>query len=421
MVENIPEGYKKTDVGVIPEDWDCVELGTVIKYVKGYAFKSKDYRKNGVRIIRISDTTFDSIKDESAVYIDPLYSYQYNNWKLFEDDIIVSTVGSKPPMYDSLVGKSILLNKEYAGSLLNQNAVVLRSKCKKQKLIYANLRQPNYIKHIEMIFRGNANQASITLNELFKFKFAMPKCFDEQQAIANAFSDIDSLIFSLEKLIDKKKNIKQGAMQELLTGKKRLDGFCGKLINIKLGEVCDIKDGTHQTPKYVDSGIPFYSVESISRNEFKNTKFISQEEHETLTKSYRIEKEDILMTRIGSIGKCKYINWDVNASFYVSLALLKVKKDFCAEFIYHYSETEYFNKEIELNSLQSAIPKKINLGKISNVRILIPPTFEEQTAIAKILSDMDTELEKLNQKLNKYKEIKQGMMQELLTGKRRLI
>lgn len=421
MVENIPEGYKKTEVGVIPEDWECVELGKIVEYVKGYAFKSKDYRKNGVRIIRISDTTFDSIKDENAVYIDSRYAYEYDNWKLIEDDIMVSTVGSKPPMYDSLVGKSILINKKYAGSLINQNAVVLRSKFKNQKLIYANLRQPNYIKYIEMIFRGNANQASITLNELFKFNFAMPKSSDEQQAIASALADIDGLISSLTKLMDKKKSIMQGEMQELLTGKTRLDGFSDEWICIRLGELCEIKDGTHQTPKYVDAGIPFYSVESISQNEFKSTKFISEEEHIRLTKSFRIEKGDILMTRIGSIGKCKYINWDVNASFYVSLALLKVKKEYSAEFICHYSETEYFKQEIEINSLQAAIPKKINLGQISNVAILIPPTIEEQTAIAQILSDMDTEIEKLNQKLNKYKQIKQGMMQELLTGKRRLI
>ena len=95
---------------------------------------------------------------------------------------------------------------------------------------------------------------------------------------------------------------------------------------VKLGDLCQIKDGTHQTPHYVDTGKPFYSVENITNNEFVHTKFISEEEHEKLTSSYRIENGDVLMTRIGSIGVCKYIDWDVDASFYVSLALLKCDK-----------------------------------------------------------------------------------------------
>jgi len=210
-------------------------------------------------------------------------------------------------------------------------------------------------------------------------------------------------------------------MQELLTGKKRLPGFSGKWEKKKLGEVAEIRDGTHQTPDYVDYGIPFYSVENVTRNDFDNTKYITHEEHSFLTKNYKIEKGDILMTRIGSIGDCKYVDWEVNASFYVSLALLKIKKEYSAKFLCHYSNTAFFKAELKINSLHSAIPMKINLGQISNIRLKMPPTYAEQTAIAQILSDMDTEIEHLEQKLDKYKMIKQGMMQELLTGKTRLI
>lgn len=203
-------------------------------------------------------------------------------------------------------------------------------------------------------------------------------------------------------------------MQELLRPK---EGWVVK----NLGEVAEIKDGTHQTPKYVDSGVPFYSVENVTRRDFTNTKFISEEEHSILTKTFRIEKGDVLMTRIGSIGDCKYVNWDVNASFYVSLALLKVKDGFSAPYLSFYSNSSFFKKEIELNSLQSAIPKKINLGQISNVRVEIPESFEEQTRIAAIFSDMEAEIAVMETKLTKYKHIKQGMMQNLLTGRIRLI
>ncbi len=203
-------------------------------------------------------------------------------------------------------------------------------------------------------------------------------------------------------------------MQKLLTPKEDWEVK-------KLGEICDVRDGTHQTPNYVEIGIPFYSVENVTKNDFKNTKFISESEHNFLTKNWKIEKGDILMTRIGSIGDCKFINWNVNASFYVSLALLKMKKGFSGQFLTQYSNSEFFKKEIELNSLSSAIPKKINLGQISNVKVIIPLNYEEQTHIATILSDMDSEIEALEKKRAKYKLLKQGLMQNLLTGKIRLI
>jgi len=254
---------------------------------------------------------------------------------------------------------------------------------------------------------------SVRMEMLANMPIPIPKSFKEQIAIATALSDADALISSLEKLIEKKRAIKQGAMQELLMPK---EGWEVK----QLGEIAEVRDGTHQTPRYVDYGIPFYSVESVTNNNFTNTKYISEEEHNFLTKSFTIEKGDILMTRIGSIGDCKLIDWDVNASFYVSLALLKIKEGFSANYICHYSKTSQFKKEADLNSLQSAIPRKINLGPISNIRIELPD-FNEQTRIATILSDMDAEIAGLEEKLSKYKQVKQGMMQELLTGRVRLV
>lgn len=188
----------------------------------------------------------------------------------------------------------------------------------------------------------------------------------------------------------------------------------------ELGELAEVKDGTHQTPKYFDSGIPFYSVESVTNNDFTNTKYISESEHKLLTKKFKIEEMDILMTRIGSIGDCKLITWRPNASFYVSLALLKLKNKLNAPYIYHFSKTSIFKKELEDRSLQWAIPKKINLGEISKVKIYIPKELSERTAIATVLSDTDALIEHLNNLIAKKKAIKQGAMQQLLTGKKRL-
>jgi type I restriction enzyme S subunit len=266
-----------------------------------------------------------------------------------------------------------------------------------------------------------SGQPLITGSQLKDLSISLPP-LPEQQAIASALSDVDALITALELLITKKRNIKQGAMQQLLTGKKRLPGFGGAWEVKELNYLCNcINDGTHHTPKYVDDGVPFYSVENVTANNFSDTKFISQNAHNELIKRCKPERGDILLTRIGTLGKTKLVDWDVNASIYVSLALLKVNDQIDKNYFYQYTKSWRFVKDIEKRSLLNAVPQKINMADIGNVRIKCPPTIEEQKAIAQILSDMDTEIESLEQKRNKYKAIKQGMMQELLTGKRRLL
>ena len=186
----------------------------------------------------------------------------------------------------------------------------------------------------------------------------------------------------------------------------------------QLGDCVNVYDGTHQTPNYVPVGIPFYSVENVTANNFSHTKHISPNEHKILTSRYKIQKGDILMTRIGSIGVCKYVDWDVDASFYVSLALLK-PYNIDALYLSMASNATYFIDSILLNSLQFAIPQKINLGNISNVKILVPP-IAEQRAIAEALSDVDGLIAALDKKIAKKRLLKQGAMQQLLTGKKRL-
>ena len=189
-----------------------------------------------------------------------------------------------------------------------------------------------------------------------------------------------------------------------------------------LSDVVDVFDGTHQTPTYVNHGVNFYSVENITNNEFVHTKFISEEEHKFLTRKRCIEKGDVLMTRIGSIGACKYIDWDVRASYYVSLALLKNKdkEHFSMQYLAYASESTAFKESVKLNSLQFAIPLKINLGEISKVQLLLPPSLEEQERIANSICKMDELLAAMNEQIAKKRLVKQGAMQQLLTGKSRL-
>lgn len=190
---------------------------------------------------------------------------------------------------------------------------------------------------------------------------------------------------------------------------------------LTLGEVCwQICDGTHFTPIYMEAGVPFYSVENVTNRDFENVKYISHQEHTYLMKRCKPEKGDILMTRIGSIADTKLIDWDVNASIYVSLALLKINDRADPGYIYAFSKFKTFVLGAERRSLMNAAPKKINMGAIASIPLAIPINKTEQVKIATALSDADALIEGLEKLIAKKRLIKQGAMQELLTGKRRL-
>lgn len=186
-----------------------------------------------------------------------------------------------------------------------------------------------------------------------------------------------------------------------------------------LGEIAKIFDGTHQTPRYTFHGVPFYSVEQVTSGDFDSTKFISEDEYLRLSRSSCIERGDVLMTRIGSIGDCRLVDWEVRAGYYVSLALLKFRDPSLAAFFEKFSRTDFFKKEVDLHSLAHAIPRKINLGPISRLRIPVPP-IAERLPIVQSLADADALIESLSLLLTKKRQIKQGVMHELLTGKKRL-
>lgn len=410
---------KQTEVGLIPDDWEVKRLGEIGEPCMCKRILKEQTSPTGdIPFYKIG--TFGGIPD---AYISrelfEQYKEQYNYPK--KGTLLLSAAGT--------IGRVVVFDGK--DSYFQDSNIVWidndETKVTNDFLFYCYSRMQWKTEEGGIVSRlYNANLKSTS--------FIAPKSLAEQERIAKALSDVDALISTTEKLIQKKKNIKQGAMQNLLTGKKRLPGFA-KSTNYKqteLGpipedwEVKKIKnfakvfDGTHQTPHYVDVGIPFYSVENVTANDFEHTKLISEEEHRVLTSKVKIEKGDILMTRIGSIGDCKYVDWEPNASFYVSLALIKCDKSVDAKFVSYYSNSLQFKKELELRSLITAIPQKINLGPISEI-VLFMPSKEEQTAIANVLSSMDKEIETLNAKLEKYRNLKTAMMQQLLTGKIRLV
>lgn len=178
-----------------------------------------------------------------------------------------------------------------------------------------------------------------------------------------------------------------------------------------------ILDGTHSTPKYKEKGIPFYSVENVTSDNFTNTKFISEEEHKLLSKRCHVEKGDILMTRIGAIGDTRLIDWDVNASMYVSLALIKLKPGIDPNYILCYTKSIDFLREVHKYSLQNATPQKINMSEISKIMIKYPTDNKEQNKISDILLLSDKSINLTKKLIDNIYQFKKGFVQKIIYNK----
>ena len=289
----------------------------------------------------------------------------------------------------------------------------LRTKNNPDFLFYL-IRQDKFVHDVLDNCTGTSYPAINPMN-LAKIHIHVPP-LAEQKAIADTLETFDAHIKNLSELIEKKKAIRDGALEDLMSGKIRLKGFSGDWEVKKLGELCKIFDGTHQTPKYTSRGIKFVSVENIY-DLYQSEKYISHDAYISDFKVYP-SKGDILMTRIGDIGTPCIVSKDEALAFYVSLALFKSIK-INNEYLCHYIKSSAFQKELYDRTLHHATPKKINKGEIDKCLVKYPPIAEQQ-AIAETLTAFDDEIKALEAEREKIIQIRDGAMNDLLTGKIRL-
>lgn len=260
----------------------------------------------------------------------------------------------------------------------------------------------------------------VTVENIAQMEIELPPQ-EEQTAIAEALSDIDNLISSLQKLIEKKKAIKQGTMQELLTGKKRLPGFSGEWSKQQLGDICNIVNGGTPSTSIAEfwngkilwctpTDITSCSTKYIYTTESKITESGLKASSATL-----LPKGALLLCSRATIGEVRIAGNTIctNQGF----KSLVVHQNISNEWLY------YMVHVLKFNMLEKAIGStflEISKKDLAELDIIVPE-FTEQKAIAQVLSDMDSEIELLEKKLAKYQQIKQGMMQELLTGRIRLV
>jgi Restriction endonuclease S subunits len=251
--------------------------------------------------------------------------------------------------------------------------------------------------------------------------------FPEQRAIAAALSDVDGYIAALERLIAKKRNIKKGAMQELLTGKRRLPEFRGEWIEKTVRDFATlVTKGTTPTSigmPFISCGITFVKIESIVNTiiDPKLCAFIDVDTHKALARSI-LQEDDILISIAGALGRTAKVNKEIlPANTNQALAIIRLEKEMvCGNYVFKYLQSNAIARHIAEINVQGA-QANLSLENVNDLPLRMPPTIAEQTAIAAVLSDMDAEIDALTVTLNKVRNIKLGMMQELLTGRIRLV
>lgn len=413
---------KQTQIGDIPEGWEVQTFEETFRMLPNNTLPraALNHRGGTVRNVHYGDilTRYGEVLDCGRDEIPYINDLSLPASQLLQDgDVLLADTAE-----DEAVGKAVEVRGLGEGKLAaGLHTVACRVKKDSFAPGWLGYYMNSHVYHDQILpFITGIKVSSISRAALAGTLILVPPK-EEQERMASALSDVGAAIEALERLIQKKRLIRYGVMNEYLTGRRRLDGFSAGWERTTLGKIADIKDGTHQTPHYVENGVPFYSVETVTTGDFRHVKRIGREEHRKLTISYKIEKGDVLMTRIGSLGKCRYIDWDVDASFYVSLALLKFRGDTAlAEFVTYLSELGSFAKEVELHSLQFAIPMKINLGEIADVRLEIPADPREREALTEVFRDMEGEIRGLEARLRKMRELKQGMMDGLFTGRIRM-
>ena len=406
----------------IPDGWTVEKLEPKVGNVKSGKRLPKGYyvvdTHTNHPYIRVIDMRQGYVDTSDLRYVPEEAFSAIQNYRIYKDDIYISVAGTL-----GIVGQ---IPEHLDGANLTENANrVTNIKCNIKYLMYWLMGSiiQNTISQTQTL----GAQPKLALTRIRNFSVILPP-EKEQEKIAGALSDVDTLITDLQKLIRKKKDIRQGTMQMLVTGKKRLDGFSGDWVKINLAKNSRLKARIGSqgltTAEYLDEGYSYL----ITGTDFKDGRINWNGCHYVDYDRYvqdpniQVTNGDLLLTKDGTIGKVAFVaDLKRPATLNSGVFLVKPITDaYTAHFMFYVLESSVFKNFLQQLSAGSTI-NHLYQKDLVKFDLFVPPTKEEQEAIAGILYDMDCDIHKLEEKLSKYQKVKQGMMEELLTGKVRLV
>lgn len=407
-------GFKQTEVGAIPEDWELAILGEQFSFSGGYSASRAQLGTNGHCYLHYGDihTSMRPYVNVSADYADipkldiPLARISAKS--ILRDGDVVFVDASEDD--EGTSKHQLVINPDNIPYISGLHTIVAKAKpeCRLAKSYRQYCFQSRYIKDQFLFYATGIKVTGISKPNIAKINIVFPPTSAEQEAIAEALGDADALIESLEQLVAKKRDVKQGAMQELLTGKRRLPGFTGKWEMKPLGKIADVIMGQSPTSIYYNTkgiGLPLIQGNA----DILNRRTIQRIFTTDVTKHGKAG--DIVLSVRAPVGEV------ARAMFDVCLGRGVCAVRYANDFLYHalIAHEPTWSRLSKGSTFDSVTSSDVKAFAIN-----LPATVAEQLAVAQVLSDMDAELAALEAKLAKARVIKQGMMQELLTGRIRL-
>ena len=373
--------------------WHSVPLGKVVTFQRGYDLPHRVRKQGGVPIVSSAGVTD------------------------YHDVPMVNPPGVVTGRYGT-IGEIFLVTEPFWP--LNTTLYVRDFHGNDECFVYYLLHRFDFHS-----FSGKSGVPGVNRNDLHVVSVSLPKDIVEQHAIAVALSDVDALLGGLDRLIAKKRDLKQAAMQQLVTGQTRLPGFSGEWEVKAIGEHIDLLTGfPFSSIMYSEHGVRLLRGSNVKRGETDWSDDLVQcwpRVTSDITK-YELQPGDLVVAMDGSLVGRSYARLkpsDLPALLLQRVARIR-SKTIDIGFLCQFVGSDHFIKYCDSVKTVTAIPH-ISASDIRSYRISIPPTLAEQSAIAAVLSDMDAELSKLVERRDKTSNLKQAMMQELLTGRIRLV
>ena len=407
-------GYRKTEIGVLPDDWDLKlleEIGSVVR--GGSPRPAGDPRYFGGNFIPwLTVASLTNIKEHQLYVTETAACLTEEGSKhsriLINGTMIIANSGATLGIA-KLLGITCCANDGVA-AITGQRTGIKEFICQ-----YFN----TTTKHLREVIATGNGQPNLNTGLIRKIAIPFPP-ISEQRAIATALSDVDALLNALDRLIAKKRDLKQAVMQQLLTGQTRLSGFSDEWELKRLGALSEM--GSGGTPlssiaAYYDGDIPWVSISDMTRGGKIIESTVRNLSPLGLANSAAqiFPIGTVLYAMYASLGECSIAGKAVCTS--QAILGIRAKNTLNPEYLYYYLTSL---KPIVKALGQQGTQSNLNKGMVQDF-LLNLPSVAEQTAIAAVLSDIDNELANLELRRNKTSELKQGMMQELLTGRTRLV
>ncbi len=426
-------------IGQIPDDWQMIKIKNIANIINGYSFKSELYTEQGIKVVRITNVSDGYLNNDNPRYYPSEYKDDIKDAMLQPKDILITLTG--------YIGLSGIVNDDYLPAGLNQRVGCIRINKNgyDNRFLHYVISTNQFIEMSNLYSSGTAQQNLST--EWLKNQLVPDIDIKEQIKIADLLDkkcgQIDRLIKIQQQEIEKLKEYKTSVITQTVT--KGLDPnvpmkdsgieWIGQipahwnLNKLKFVSYL-ITDGTHQTPNYIDNGIPFLSIKDISSGkiDFSDVKYISELEHSELYKHAPINKGDMLFTRIGTMGVFVLVDTDKTFDIFVSVGLIKFKKYITLilkkYLMYFFSSLNFLDFINLVKAGGGTTAAKFNLEDVRNSIFTSPPE-KEMESIVQYIDDCNQRIveviTKKQKKIQKLQEYKKSLIYEYVTGKRRVI